>query len=110
MMMPDRLRYVLATLSVFLLSLGFMGLTPKKSEAGAGAAVGVCVAVVVGGTVAYCIYDDIAKSNCKVAPGCVALATGPCVVAGGACGGPPAPWQGACACGTTWFWSTCYCG
>lgn len=32
-MMSDRLRHFLATLSVFLVAIGLMGATPKKSEA-----------------------------------------------------------------------------
>lgn len=109
-MMKDRLRHVLATLSVFCLALGLIGAMPRKSEATPAAAVClIAPGAVVGGVVGYCIYDQAVKGNCKVPPGCAPLPTGWCVTPAAACGGPPAPWQFPCACKATQLWS-CYCG
>ena len=109
--MRKQLRHTTATLSLFLVSLGLMGTTPKKSEAAAqGAVVMVCAAgagIVVAGGVGYCIWT-VTKGHCKTGPGCAAKASGACVTPGAACGTPSTVF-GACSCKGGGRFFTCYC-
>ena len=88
-MMRDQLRHLMATLSVFLVSIGLMGATPKKSEGGFFVA-GACVVggVVVVSVAAYCIYDYLTTpGKCQTPPACVVLpGGGGCNPNGAACG------------------------
>ena len=53
-MMRDQLRHLMATLSVFLVSIGLMGATPKKSEAADPVVTVVCATGVTGAGLLGC--------------------------------------------------------
>jgi hypothetical protein len=100
-MMRDQLKHFLATVSVFLVSIGLMGMTPKKSEAAGWGT--FCVVMGFGGAVglgAYCIYDAFfdMPALCTTGANCASKPTasgGGCVNTN-ACNGQG---QTGCACG-----------
>jgi hypothetical protein len=99
-MMRNQLKHFLATVSVFLVSIGLMGATPKKSQAF------VICAFYVGSHV-YCFYK-ITQAHCGVPPGCaISPATGNCLIAGWFCGGPSAAFP--CTCGDIPVLGGCNC-
>ena len=113
-MMRDQLRHLMATLSVFLVSIGLMGATPKKSEAGVGVAVCTVGGVIVVGAAAYCIWSwwTAPPTGCAAPPACAPApgGGGGCGVPGAACGAAVAPAL-PCACTNTGnlFTSGCAC-